>query len=246
MFTTNKYYKPNSAIYLNDGYIKVSDDVYFYQDFTISVWIKPYVFGSGARIIDFSNTVSINNRKDNIILCYSQDKSGKPSFYMFDENGKSNFIVSSQSLKIGEWSFVSAVLKENTGYIYINGQETAAGSMFRPKNILRVNNYIGKSDIYPHEPLANAVLEDLKIFNRALDINEITKLMNSNENFPQIELAKTKQQIEKLEIKEKEQTLNIDELKYELISIKEQLKTLKNENNILQDELKSKISINLN
>ena len=178
MLTKNKYNKSNSAIYLNNGNIEVSDDVYFYQDFTISVWIKPYVFGRWARIIDFSNSVSIKDRKDNIIICYSQDISGQPSFYMFDEKGQSKYIVSSQKHKIGEWAFVTAVLKENTGYIYINGKETATGSMFRPKNILRVNNYIGKSDIYPQEPHANADLDDLKIFDRALDIIEITKLIN--------------------------------------------------------------------
>ena len=85
-------------------------------------------------------------------------------------------------MKIGEWAFVTAVLRGNTGYIYINGQQTAVGKMHRPRNVIRVNNYIGRPDIYPHESLANSVLDDLRIFNRALDLAEITVLMNSNKN----------------------------------------------------------------
>ena len=82
-----------------------------------------------------------------------------------------------EQLKIGEWSFVTAVLRGNTGYIYINSQESAKGEMFKPSNVTRVTNYIGTSDL-TGPSCTNAVIDDLKIFNRALDINEIEVLMN--------------------------------------------------------------------
>ena len=77
---------------------------------------------------------------------------------------------------------MTAVLRGNNGYIYINAQQTASGPMTRPRNVVRVNNHIGRSDLYPIDPNANAVIDDLRIFNRALDLNEITNLMNSNKN----------------------------------------------------------------
>ena len=116
------------------------------------------------------------------MLCYSEtNNNGRPNFHIIDESGHA-WIASSESLKIGEWAFVTAVLRGNTGYIYINGQQTAVGEMLRPRNVIRVNNYIGRADVYPHHLDANAVLDDLRIFNRALDLSEITVLMNSNKN----------------------------------------------------------------
>ena len=115
-------------------------------------------------------------------MCYTfGNGDGRPHFDIWnDENPKP--ITSSQALKLGEWSFVTAVLRGNNGYIYINAQQTASGPMTRPRNVVRTKNYIGRSDIYPHEPNADAVIDDLRIFNRALDLNEITNLMNSNKN----------------------------------------------------------------
>ena len=116
------------------------------------------------------------------MLCYSEtNNNGRPNFHIIDESGHA-WIASSESLKIGEWAFVTAMLRGNTGYIYINGQQTAVGQMHRPRNVIRVNNYIGRPDNYPIDSIANAVLDDLRIFNRALNLNEITVLMNSNKN----------------------------------------------------------------
>ena len=193
MFTANKYYKPNSAIYLNNGYLTIPPGVYFYQDFTISFWIKPYSFGSWPWIFVASNTIFNSPtfpisppkdvRRDTVLLTYSgngQIANGCIFFRIIQENDFE--LVSSKAIKIGEWSFVTAVLRGNTGYIYVNAQQTASGQMARPKNVLRVNNFIGRSEIGRHNVLADAVLDDLKIFNRALDLNEITILMNSNKN----------------------------------------------------------------
>ena len=182
MFTANKYYKPNSAIHLNYGFLTVPHGVYFNQDFTISVWIKPYTYKLNNRILDFSNTLSSAMRRDMINLCYSNADSLKPVFHVIDENGNGDSIDSTQELKLGEWSFLTAVLRGTTGYIYINAQQTAAGNAVRPRNVVRVNNYIGRADNNYETRLANAVLDDLRIFNRALDLNEITALMNSNKN----------------------------------------------------------------
>ena len=184
MFTTNKYFKPNSAIHLNRGYLTIPNGIYFYQDFTISVWIKPYAFSNWEIVIDVSNTIG-SKRSDVIGLCYTTPENiGSPHLFMFDVTGSiATGITSSKALKIGEWAFLTAVLRGNTGYIYINGQQTATGYMLRPRAVTRVNNQIGNVEkLGFYEPLANAVIDDLKIFNRALDVNEITILMNSNKN----------------------------------------------------------------
>ena len=64
--------------------------------------------------------------------------------------------------------------------------------MYRPPIVLKVNNDMRRSDIYPLEPDADAVFNDLKILNRALEPNEITVLMNSNKINYLISLKKIK------------------------------------------------------
>ena len=84
MFTANKYYRPNSAIQLNDGFLRVPQGVYFYQDFTISAWVKPYSYKSCARILEFSNTILPKQRRDLIIFCYTC-MDGRPHFDIMND-----------------------------------------------------------------------------------------------------------------------------------------------------------------
>ena len=46
-------------------------------------------------------------------------------------------------------------------------------------NITRTQNYIGRSDSYPIDPDANAIIDELKIFNRGLNQSEIENDMNN-------------------------------------------------------------------
>ncbi len=123
--------------------------VYFYQDFTISVWIKPLSFQNWANILLISNSYSKTQRYDVVALTYNTiNKEARPHFVISDEKGNWSHITSSQSLRINEWSFVTAVLKGNTGYIYINGKQTAVGSLNRPRNVVRIKNNIGRDDVF--------------------------------------------------------------------------------------------------
>ncbi len=55
-FTTDRLNNPNSAVFLNLGYLAAPAGVYFNGDFTLSFWAKFYnlVSSSGAKILDFN------------------------------------------------------------------------------------------------------------------------------------------------------------------------------------------------
>ena len=44
----------------------------------------------------------------------------------------------------------------------------------------RILNYIGRGDFYPTQPVINAIIDELKIFNRALSQKEIQFEMKNN------------------------------------------------------------------
>jgi hypothetical protein len=45
-----------------------------------------------------------------------------------------------------------------------------------PVNVMRTSNYVGKS--LWADPLANAIYDELRIYNRALDVVEIIDIMS--------------------------------------------------------------------
>lgn len=59
---------------------------------------------------------------------------------------------------------------------YFNGIFCSSSSQYQPKNILRQVNYIGKST-WASDELANAVYDELRIYNRVLTQDEIYSLM---------------------------------------------------------------------
>ena len=89
----------------------------------------------------------------------------------FKTNTK-GFLDSGTPLKINHWTHVSAVLKGGTAKLYFNGIQVAAGSQHSPRNVSRNINFIGKGN-FPGDESADAIYDEIKIFNRPLDEYEI-------------------------------------------------------------------------
>ena len=75
------------------------------------------------------------------------------------------------SIQLNQWYHVAFVLRNTNGYIYVNGIQVGTGSLFEPSNVTRMSNYIGKSNW--GDPNANAIYDDLKIYNGAMSAAEI-------------------------------------------------------------------------
>ena len=60
---------------------------------------------------------------------------------------------------------------------FYNGVYTGNSSQYQPRSVIRRTNYIGKSSIHG-DSLADAVYDELRIYNRVLTSNEIYSLMN--------------------------------------------------------------------
>ena len=91
-------------------------------------------------------------------------------------------VVATTQLDCSKWQFLTATYTSTDAKIYINGILIASAThdYMVPKNAARLNNNLGKGSNQEETtpPYSLAYLDDLRIYNRALNITEINNLMN--------------------------------------------------------------------
>jgi len=178
-FFSDRFSIPNSAIYFNNGYLQVPAGVYFSGDFTLTAWIYLKSYQLNSRIFDFGNGPGI----DNVILSIDGTTS-QIRGRIYNGNGLSSYseITRSSIINLNQWYFISFVLSGTTGYIYVNGNLVINGSLQKPNNKTRTNNYIGKSNLASNSN-ANAIYDEIKIYNKALTSIEISSQYSVSWNY---------------------------------------------------------------
>jgi len=173
--TMDRFGNPNEALNLNGGYTYVPPGVYFNSAFTISTWLYPNQVGSFARVLDFGTGV-----KSNVIFGQSYYLTMLPFTTIYDITQVQKYItLSNVHLTNNRWSFLATTFDGTTSNIYINGvlASTQAVSYILPENLVRQNNYIGRSN-FAVNGYSYSILDDLRIYNRCLSDVEISALMN--------------------------------------------------------------------
>jgi len=151
-----------------DNYVALAPGVYFSGDFTIECWVFPRSFENWARVIDFGNGAG----GDNVLLAYTYGTSGAPGLYV-----EGSQFEATQTLVLNQWSHIAATLSGNTATIYINGIAAGTAEVPEALNVERQNCYIGKSNW--GDPYADAVFDELRIWNTAKTESEIRSSMNN-------------------------------------------------------------------
>lgn len=178
--TNDRFNNEKSALCLNNGYLKLPTRVYFADnDFSVLAWVRIKKFNEWSRLLEVGNN---ENENDTISFLLSYETTGRPMIRMHFHNIKILEHVSSKSLEKNKWQHLSFVLKYPLSYIYIDSELTSVGSSTGlPRNIPRTCNFIGKSNLKCMNGLdhnANVDIDDLKIFNKSLNQNEIKIEMN--------------------------------------------------------------------
>jgi hypothetical protein len=110
-------------------------------------------------------------------------------FWVFRESHHS-LLKSSTTLKLNTWVHIAVVLKDTLANIYLNGILDSSGQLLKPRHVTRTSNFIGKSN-WAHDPNTDASFDEIKIFNRALFIEEIIEEAKSiNNSFNKISQEK--------------------------------------------------------
>ena len=172
-FTNDRNEKSSSALDLKVGNVQVPDGVYFYGDFTITSWIMLRKVSNWAKILYFSSVQDF----DSVWLAFTNDISRRVVIAV-DNLNASLHNSAKQPLELNNWYFLSVVLKDSIAKIYYNTTLQCAGKSYSPRNVTRRINHIGTSSY--GEPSADAKIDELKFFERALNETEIMKEMLAN------------------------------------------------------------------
>ena len=169
-------YGPGYAVNLNgtNGYVQVTNGVWFSGDFTVEGWVFVRSYNGWSRLIDFADGPGTNN----VYLALSYGTTGYPAMGVFTNNNGSPVLeATGTQLPTNQWVHLAATLSGTNGTIYINGNPVVSGPLNVAPNVVRTNNYIGRSN-YSSDGYANAIFDEIRIWNVALTQAQIQSTMH--------------------------------------------------------------------
>ena len=171
-FVADRFNNPNSAIYLNRGYLQVPPGVYFNGDFTVIVWFQMKSIQTWSRIFEFG----IGALMETICLAFNADTT---QLIGLTFSGSSYSSIQATSIQLNQWYHVAFVLNGTTGYIYLNGVQSVSGTLIKPNSVSRSTNFIGKSN--NGDSNVDGIFDDFRIYQGAMSAAAIlTDYTNGN------------------------------------------------------------------
>ena len=113
--SNDRFGTPNSALYLNNGFMKFPNGVYFDRTFTITIWVR-LMTNYAQRILEFGNGMT----KDNLILQYSNNQA---LTQIFSDTTNAGQYPTSSTLNLDTWYHLAWVVNQQNpnAFFYVNG-----------------------------------------------------------------------------------------------------------------------------
>ena len=167
-FVNDRKGRPNSAIYLNNGYVKAPNGYYFSGLLSITAWLNPLNNSTGMILLNFDGDPKYSN------FWVALFPTGSPIFGpLFYSNW--TYIaraLSPTALNLNCWNHLAFTIDGSYYRIYINGTLTVSSqSNYLPEKFLKYSNFIGNYKKF--------ILDQLRFYNRALSLTEIQHDMNT-------------------------------------------------------------------
>ena len=178
-FVTDRFGCPNSALSLNGGFTYLPTGNYFTTNqFSITLWILPQGTQGWSRIIDFSDGHNLN----------------KITFSMSTNNGdyilNAQFLyfttsltcLSTTSLTMSQWSFVSFTYDGSYIRLYINSAQTASCAYSQAMSTnSQTMNYFGRDSIGSGSSVSYSYFDDVRFYTISLTQAEISSIMDTDD-----------------------------------------------------------------
>jgi hypothetical protein len=156
-----------------NSYIAISNGINFFNHFTIAFWLKGNDFSKEQVIL---NQQGKNNKNFQLKLLNKE-----LNFDCSDEYGSSNSISTQLELDVNKWYFVTLVCYNSTFTIYLNSLKIIETDNFD----LNIREKQEKDSLFigalqeGHFSF-NGLLDELMIYNRAINEEEIKYLFNNH------------------------------------------------------------------
>jgi Leucine-rich repeat (LRR) protein len=161
-----------------DDYVDLPDFTTTYdfsQGFSFSAWLKWNALTGNARVFEIGNgSSSVNN---SIILRIN----GSGILTLQCSNGTTNkeIVTDAAVVTTGKWYHVTATISSSgVATIYINGTSVKSGTVSVPVNILRANNWLGKS-AWPTDAYFSGTMDEVSVWHKALSQTEINSVLKN-------------------------------------------------------------------
>jgi hypothetical protein len=169
--------KINQAVSLNgsSNYVSLPTGIVSsLGDFSIATWVYLNSSSGWNRIFDFGTGTTVN--------MFLTPQNGSTNAVRFaittNGNGSEQQITGSSALPTGVWTHVAVTKNGNTGTLYVNGSVvgTNGNLTLSPSSLGNTNqNWLGRSQ-YSADPYLNGLIDDFRIYNRALSASEVSSL----------------------------------------------------------------------
>ena len=174
-FTNDRINVNRSAVDLNFGYYTIPSGNYFNGNiWTVTFWIFSKSIGKWPRILDFFDG------SNNIIINFALNTSSKICSTICNSTNKWE-ICTNMFLNVSIWNHVSVVSNLNEMSIYLNGinKTYTSNNAINYNRIITGSNFLGKSNSIGYD-IMNPIIDDLKIFDIAMNSSQIIQNMNLN------------------------------------------------------------------
>ncbi len=163
------------SLYLSGStYLQLPPQAADLEELTFCVWVYWQGGQAWQRIFDFGNGTS-----QYLFLTPSNGSEMR----LVAKNGGEEQIVSTDRLSTYHWKHIAVVLGKEDVTLYIDGEPVAHNQAFsiRPADFHPVLNLIGCSQ-FANDPIFKGCIDDLRIYDHALDADEVTRVMNDTES----------------------------------------------------------------
>lgn len=179
LFDTDRYGNANSALRISNAsnYWMAEADTYFSPVSSITGWFKPVTFGTWTRIFDFGN----GGFNYSVVFCYSiASNNQNPIMVILNNPSTVYYGPTPNTIGANQWYHFAIVANNYNIKVYLNGVQNLNDTMSVTMiNVTRTENYFGKS-FSSADDYANIFLDEVKIFNVALDEQQVIDDMNMN------------------------------------------------------------------
>jgi len=162
------------SIYLDGSrYLQLPPKVADLQEMTITLWAYWQGGTAWQRLFDFGNGTS-----QYLFLTPSNGSEMR----LVAKNGGDEQILSASRLPTYHWTHIAVTLGATETTLYIDGEAVAqTGALsIRPSDFHPVLNFLGCSQ-FASDPLLKACLDDVRIYDYALDAGEVAAVMAGTE-----------------------------------------------------------------